>query len=170
MKRAVIAVAIISLMLGCTPFWKLTTYKQQYIDTRCNESTKKILETLLEYFVTHNFSIKTYDQERGYLEVNTLFQYNNEIQNKAQKITFSRNYIRESMGESYGNWVIISNDNRLIAVCKDMDVKKSSSEANEKSNLFLSDSTAQIPIYDFYWKTRNEIQRICGSIEFKDRP
>ena len=170
MKRTVVIIAIFGLTVGCTPFWKLTTYKQQYIDTRCNESTKKIFEELLVYFVTHNFSIKTYDPERGYLEANTLFQFNNEIQNKAQNFSVSRNYIRESIGESYGNWVIISKDNRLIAVCKDMDAKQSSSGIIGESNLFLSDSTAKIPMYDFYWKTRNEIQRICGGIEFKDRP
>lgn len=168
MKRIVFMVAIFGLMVGCTPFWKLTTYKQQYIDTRCNESTKKIFEELLEYFVTHNFSIKTYDPERGYLEVTTLDFYSNEIQNQEQTLN-SRNYIRESR-ESYGNWIIISKNYRLIAVCKEMEPSKNSNSILDRSKLFLSDSTVKNPSFNFYWKTRNEIERLCGSIEFKDRP
>lgn len=169
MKRLVLSIALVGLMWGCMP--EPSTYREQYIDTRCNLTTKKVFEELQEYFITHDYEIVAFDPVRGYLEANSLFYYFNYLHNSAQPWG-STNTIFPDGYQRYGNWKIISRENKLIAICRGMGVESSSTGLGSVKikSLFFSDSTAKIPTFDFYWKTRNEIQRICGTIEFKDRP
>ncbi|MBL8004445.1 MAG: hypothetical protein JNL36_05040 [Candidatus Kapabacteria bacterium] len=160
MTKFLLSIVTILILWGCsTP---ISTYREQYIDTKCSIPTEQLFNQLSEYFLTNGYTITNFDINRGFMEAqgrgfySGLHGLNQSLRGKPT----NPNFLYEEKGVIIPKWSILQTNNKtsIVAICQN------------SQGIFYSDSTLNIPTYSFYWKTRNEIKKICGNIEFKDKP
>lgn len=177
MKRIVMAIVLANMLWSCT---EARFIREQYVDTVCQCSTEDLIQQMSAYFLTNNWNVIRMDPNIGYLEA---------VSNETFDSGIAAAVIGGILYEYQPKWTIQAVDNyivdstaspittekrgkKIIAICTHITTGgtlNNQNLVNKQGHIFYADSTDKSPKYEFYWKTRNTFEKICGRIDFKDR-
>ena len=145
LKNGFLGVVISVIVISCG-----TTVRQ--LNTNCNESCRDIFKSLTTVLLQENFKIIQNDVENGYLQAETEYSHSVWTGANTKRV-----------------WIFQYDKGKIIASAKEVSNSQNAFGATvSTSEFYYSDRKAHEDM-TWYWRVRNELEKLCTNIKFTER-